>query len=149
MSKSVTSSGNVFRDIGFSPAEAENLRHRAELMLRLKRLISERGLTQIQAAGLFGVTQPRVSDIVRGKIHVFTIDALVEMLTRAGVPTRIVPDRRATRAEPFFEFADIEREYSASWGGQLTSARVPAILTDDSDDENREEPWVATYALCA
>ena len=62
------SSGNVFRDLGFSPKEAESLRLRAELMVELGRLIKERKLTQSAAAKLFGVTQPRVSDLMRGKI---------------------------------------------------------------------------------
>ena len=47
--------------------------------------INERGLTQTRAARLFGVTQPRVSDLVRGRIELFSIDALVEMLGRAGI----------------------------------------------------------------
>jgi len=79
------SSGNVFRDLGFSTEEAENLRLRSELMVRLARLIEERGLTQAEAAKIFGVTQPRVSDLVRGKIDLFSIDTLVIMLAKAGV----------------------------------------------------------------
>ena len=79
------SSGNVFRDLGFSTEEAENLRIRSELMVRLARLIEERGLTQAEAAKMFGVTQPRVSDLVRGKVDLFSIDTLVIMLAKAGV----------------------------------------------------------------
>ena len=78
------SSGNVFRDLGFGPKEAESLRLRAELMVELKRLIQARKLTQSSAAKLFGVTQPRVSDLVRGRIDLFSIEALVNMLARAG-----------------------------------------------------------------
>lgn len=77
-------SGNVFRDLGFPPKEAENLRIRCELMDRLSALIVERGLTQAAAARIFDVSQPRVSDLVRGKIDLFTIDALVDMLAKAG-----------------------------------------------------------------
>ena len=79
------SSGNVFRDLGFSTEDAENLRIRSELMARLATLIEERGLTQADAAKVFGVTQPRVSDLVRGKIDRFSIDTLVTMLSHAGV----------------------------------------------------------------
>jgi len=79
------SSGNVFRDLGFGPEEAEHLRLRSELMIRLSKLIESRGLTQAQAAKLFGVSQPRVSDLVRGKIDLFSIDTLVDMLAHAGV----------------------------------------------------------------
>jgi predicted XRE-type DNA-binding protein len=58
-------SGNLFRDLGFSPAEAEHLRVRAELTLALERLIARRRLTQARAAKLLGVSQPRVNDLVR------------------------------------------------------------------------------------
>ena len=84
------SSGNVFRDVGFDAQEAENLRLRADLMIQLTRLISARRLTQAKAARLFGVTQPRVSDLVRGRIERFSIDGLVEMLGRAGARVSLV-----------------------------------------------------------
>ena len=79
------SSGNVFRDLRFSPKEAESLRLRSELMIELDRLIKARKLTQSAAAKLFGVSQPRVSDLVRGKIDLFSIDTLISMLARAGM----------------------------------------------------------------
>ncbi len=79
------SSGNVFRDLGFSREEAENLKARADLMIELTKIIEAAGLTQTDAAALLGVTQPRISDLVRGKIELFSIDALVDMLARAGV----------------------------------------------------------------
>jgi predicted XRE-type DNA-binding protein len=82
--KIIRSSGNVFRDLGFPPEEAEHLRIRSTLMVRLRELIAARGWTQAQAARLLGVTQPRVSDLVRGKIGLFSIDTLVEMLAKAG-----------------------------------------------------------------
>ena len=87
------SSGNVFRDLGFSREEAEHLKIRTDLMIRLSKLIDARGLTQAQAADLFGVTQPRVSDLVRGKIDRFSIDTLVAMLGHAGVRVQIVVRR--------------------------------------------------------
>ena len=61
------SSGNVFRDLGFSREESENLKICSNLMIRLSKLIEARKLTQAQAATLFGVTQPRVSDLVRAR----------------------------------------------------------------------------------
>ena len=86
-----SSSGNVYRDLGFAPAEAEYLLLRSRLMLLVADLICRRGLTQVAAAELLGVSQPRVSDVVRGRVERFTIDALVEMLARAGVRVNIVP----------------------------------------------------------
>ena len=87
------SSGNVFRDLGFSAEEAEHLKIRSDLMIRLTKLIEARGLTQAQAARLFGVSQPRVSDLVRGKIDRFSIDTLIAMLGHAGVRVQIVLGR--------------------------------------------------------
>ena len=78
------SSGNVFRDLGLRPAEAANLRIRADLMLEVRRLMKERRLTQVRAAHVFGVTQPRISNLAQGKIALFSIDALVKMLAKAG-----------------------------------------------------------------
>ncbi len=89
------SSGNVFQDLGFSAEEATNLKIRSDLMIRLSKLIEARGLTQAQAAEFFGVTQPRISDLVRGKIDRFSIDTLIAMLGHAGVRVQIVIGRSA------------------------------------------------------
>jgi len=87
------SSGNVFRDLGFAPEEAAHLKIRSDLMIRLTKVIASRSLTQAQAADLFGVSQPRVSDLVRGKIDRFSIDSLIAMLGHAGVRIQIVLGR--------------------------------------------------------
>lgn len=93
------STGNVFRDLGFRAEEAESLRLRAALMVEIKRLVQARRLTQTAAAGLFGVTQPRMSDLVRGKIELFSLDTLVDMLARVGmkVHLRVGSARRRPR----------------------------------------------------
>jgi predicted XRE-type DNA-binding protein len=77
--------GNIFADLGFPAEEAENLKIRSSLMIAIEKIMASRGLKQAEAAKLFGVTQPRISDIKRGKIDVFTIDSLVNMLTHAGI----------------------------------------------------------------
>ena len=89
------SSGNVFEDIGFSKAEAAHLLIRSDLMSQLSQLIDTRGLTQKQAAKTLGVTQPRISDLKRGRIDRFSIDALVEMLVRLDVTVTVKTHRRA------------------------------------------------------
>lgn len=89
------SSGNVFLDMGFVAEEAENLRIRSDLMARLTRLIERRGLTQASAARMLCVTQPRVSDLVRGKIDLFSLDMLVNMLSKAGM--QVVISTRSRR----------------------------------------------------
>lgn len=89
------STGNVFHDLGFSEAESTNLKMRSDLMIRLSRLIDTRGLTQAQAAVFFGVSQPRISDLVRGKIDRFSVDTLIAMLGHAGMRVQIVVGRSA------------------------------------------------------
>lgn len=85
-----------FLDIGFPPHEAQNLRVRADLMVELIRIVRSRKVTQAAASKLFGVNQPRVSNLVTGKIDRFSIDPLVEMLARAGRRVEIItkPSRR-------------------------------------------------------
>ena len=80
----VRGSGNVFLDLGFEPGEAAALQLRSRLAIELGRYIEAEGITQAVAAERFGVSQPRVSDLVRGKLDRFTIDALVTMLARVG-----------------------------------------------------------------
>ncbi len=84
------SSGNVFADLGFSAEEAQNLRIRSDLMIELSKMIEAQGLTQAAAAKLLGVTQPRISDLVRGKIDRFSVDTLIEMLGHAGASVSFV-----------------------------------------------------------
>ncbi len=76
-------SGNVFRDVGFVAEEAENLLLRAQLMSEIREVA--RGMTQAQSAKRFGVTQPRINDMLRGKIDKFSLDALVNLLAKAGM----------------------------------------------------------------
>ncbi len=76
---------SVWDAIEDTPAQAENMKLRSSLMLALKEQIAAEGLTQEQAAKKFGVTQPRVSDLVRGRIELFGIDTLINMLASAGL----------------------------------------------------------------
>ena len=78
-------SGNVFLDLGFGPVEAENLRLRSQLMIELRERLGALELTQSEAAQLLGVTQPRISDLMRGKIERFSVDTLIAMLGKAGM----------------------------------------------------------------
>jgi predicted XRE-type DNA-binding protein len=78
------STGNVFLDLGFPPGEAAVLALRADLMGRLRLLIDERGWNQVQAAERLGISQSRVSDLVRGKWEKFSLDMLITLAARAG-----------------------------------------------------------------
>lgn len=76
---------SVWDAIEDTPEQAESMKLRAALMMALTQRIEQSGLSQVQAAERFGVTQPRVSDLVRGKIHLFSLDALVNMAAAAGL----------------------------------------------------------------
>lgn len=78
------SSGNVFADLGFSPEEAALLKLRAQLMADLRETLAARGWTQTQAAQELGVSQSRISDLVRGKWQQFSLDMLITLAVRAG-----------------------------------------------------------------
>ena len=93
--KAHSSSGNVFRDLGFSEKEAENLRIRADLMITLGKLIENRGLSKAQAAKLLAVNQARIADLMRGKIEIFSIDSLIEMLGHAGARVSVIVKKAA------------------------------------------------------
>ena len=76
---------NVWDALEPNPVKAENLKLRSSLMLALTRHIKTKGLTQAQAAKVFGVTQPRISNLIHGKIDLFALDILVKMATAAGL----------------------------------------------------------------
>lgn len=76
-----------------TPQEAASMRARSALMMELDNLIKQRGITQGEAAKLFGVTQPRVSDLMRGKIGLFSLDCLMDMATTAGLSPTITVKR--------------------------------------------------------
>ncbi len=86
---------NVFDAIEDDSVIAENLRIRSEMMLKLRKFIKKDGLTQKEAAKRLHVTQPRISDLVRGKIDLFTIDMLVNMLSHAGMHVEFVTEQAA------------------------------------------------------
>lgn len=76
---------SVWDAIEDTPAQAENMKVRSALMIALKERIEADGLSQANAAKLFGVTQPRISDLLRGKVTLFSIDTLINMLATAGL----------------------------------------------------------------
>jgi len=81
----IKSTGNVFVDLGYSPEEAAILQMRADLMTKLRKFIETRKLTQADTAKILGVSQSRVSDLVRGKWERFSLEMLVTLATRAGM----------------------------------------------------------------
>jgi len=81
----VNSSGNVFIDLGYSPDEAAILKMRADLMADLRKWIKAKRLTQAKAAEILGVSQSRVSDLIRAKWERFSLEMLIILATRAGM----------------------------------------------------------------
>ena len=89
MAKVSESSGNIFLDLGFPPHEAAVLLLRAELAEALRQWIESENFTQTQAAKRLGIAQPRVSEIVRGKIELMSLDYLVGLCAKAGVSVEV------------------------------------------------------------
>lgn len=83
--KITRSSGNVFTDLGSPPEEVAILAMRADLMAQLRLAVEKRNWTQVEAAKVLGISQSRVSDLMRGKWDKFSLDMLVTLATRAGL----------------------------------------------------------------
>ena len=83
------SSGNVFKDLGFSGAEAENLKIRSELMIQIIKYVKNHKLTQIKAAERLGIDQPRINKLLNGHVELFTIDKLVTMLVNINIKVKL------------------------------------------------------------
>jgi predicted XRE-type DNA-binding protein len=80
---------SVWDAITDTPGEAANLRARAELMRQIAALVKKQGWTQAEAARHCGVTQPRINDLLRGRVSRFSLDALVNISTALGCRVRV------------------------------------------------------------
>jgi predicted XRE-type DNA-binding protein len=78
-------SGDIFRDLAFAPEEAENLRLRADLMIRIEDFYKKSGETQAATAKMLGLTTPRFNALLKGKINLFSLDSLVNIAVCAGL----------------------------------------------------------------
>lgn len=83
--KVTESSGNIFLDLGFPPHEAEVMLLRAQIAEALRKWMEREGLTQTQTAKRLGISQPRVSEITRGKVELLSLDFLVGLCVKAGI----------------------------------------------------------------
>lgn len=84
------SSGNVFTDLGFTPAEAADLTAKSNLIIAIKDTVARRKLTQQEAAQLCGTDQPTLSKVLRGRMDSVTIDRLASWLTALGRDVEII-----------------------------------------------------------
>lgn len=80
----------MFRDVGFPAGQAEHLLVRSDLLIQLQKAIAARGMKQAEAAKVLRVTQPRVSDLLRGRVDLFSTDMLIDMLARLEIRVRLV-----------------------------------------------------------
>ena len=87
------SSGDVFADLGFTPAETEELTAKTTLILAIKSVMAERTLTQKQAAKVCGTDQPTLSKVLHGRMESVTIDRLAHWLTALGQDVEITVRR--------------------------------------------------------
>lgn len=94
-SKITRSSGNVFIDLGFPPEEAVILAMRSQLIGQLRLLIERNKWTQVRAADELGVTQSRISDLIRGKWDKFSLDMLLILAARAGLHPKLKLEKAA------------------------------------------------------
>ena len=85
----IKGSGNVFLDLGFDPAEAKVMALRAEVMLRMEQHLKAQGWTQAEAAKRLGITQPRVSRLIKGQWKDFSLDMLLTLAACAGLEPQL------------------------------------------------------------
>jgi len=89
----------VFRDLGLREPEARNLALRSEILIRIEEFVERSGLTQARAAARLGLTQPRLNALLKGKIDQFSLDALVNAATRAGLQVDLLVTIRKRTAD--------------------------------------------------
>ena len=95
--RAIRAGRNLFVDLGFDFGEAEHLKIRADLMIHVQQLTAAAGRKQADIAKTLGITQPRVSDLLRGRIDLFSTDMLIDMLAPPGVSVRLALNQLAQR----------------------------------------------------
>lgn len=114
---------SVFYDIADTPEEAASLTARSLVMIALEERIKEMGWTQTEAAEILHVNQPRVSDLVNGKLHKFSLDALVNMLPAVGLTFDVRPIDRPGRQTA----AKVTRETGQAGRAAPSKRSVPKV----------------------
>jgi len=130
---------SVFYDLAETPEEAANLTARGLLMIAIEQRIREEGWTQTEAAGRLHVTQPRVSDLLNGKITKFSLDALVNMLAPVGLTFDVRPiEHPPARAAKKVKSVPVDRSARPRRASPKRSARV-----DQDHREQSQRPGAA------
>lgn len=92
------SRSQVFRDVGFPAGEAEHLLIRSDLLIAVQEAIGARELSQVAAAKVLGVHPPRISDLMRGRVELFSIETLIEFLSKLGVRVSVTLRKMPVRS---------------------------------------------------
>jgi predicted XRE-type DNA-binding protein len=80
---------DVWEALSDTPAEAESMRMRSSLLIAIEQKVAAWGITQAEAARRLGVTQPRLNDLLKGKIEKFSLDTLIDLAGRSGLRVRL------------------------------------------------------------
>ncbi|WP_455865260.1 helix-turn-helix domain-containing protein [Pantoea agglomerans] len=89
---------SVWDALSPTPEEAENMKVRSQLVMALNEMIEKRGLSTLDASALLGVSQPRISELAKGKIQLFSVDKLINMLAHAGMQIGTIEIRESVAA---------------------------------------------------
>lgn len=89
---------SVWDAISPTPEDAENMKVRSQLVMALNEMIEKRGLNTLEASALLGVSQPRISELAKGKIQLFSVDKLINMLAHAGMQIGTIEIRESVAA---------------------------------------------------
>ncbi|REE23476.1 putative XRE-type DNA-binding protein [Paraburkholderia sp. BL27I4N3] len=118
---------SVWDAIEDTPEQAENMKLRSVLMMAIKDHIARTGMSQAEAAKCFCVTQPRVSDLMRGKINLFALDALVNMAVAADMRIEMrVLDGPSKRSPSASGDKSAARKKPAAAAKKTATAKKPA-----------------------
>ena len=91
---------SVWDAIENTPGQAASMKARSELMIALQEHLKKSGMTQTQAAAMLGVTQPRISDLLRGRINLFSVESLIDMISAAGLQVKLSFKRTTSSRYP-------------------------------------------------
>jgi predicted XRE-type DNA-binding protein len=120
----IESSGNVFADLGF--ADAEEMLIKAELAQKIGTILQKRRLTQVQAAVVLGVDQPKVSALLRGRLSRFSMERLMQFLLLLGKDVSItIKPRQRVRARS--RIRGLRRNTGTSTSGRLSVDEIVAV----------------------
>lgn len=88
-------SDNIFRDLGFPNDESQNLLLRTDLMIKIEQYVKKNRLAKSEVPAMLGITQLQLNDLLKGRIEKFSLDALVNMLARAGMQVKMTVKKAA------------------------------------------------------